>query len=498
MADINTRGVVWLNENGDENKRIATQAVVVLDADGFIVGASTGGGGGGGGVITGVSPGVDLATNSVLTSLLSSAINIDTKIPSLGIKDNTQSIPVTLSSSGVFQDVLGDPAAGAAAADTSNAALIPLFKRLLQRLTTLADVNVGTTADVAAAADTSVAGLTSLFKRHLQRLTQLITNVGATADASATTDTGTFSLIALTKRTLVSITSILGRLPAALGTTTSVASLPVTLPTDGVVGAAADTSATTDTGTFSLVALIKRLLVSTTTLISRTPALGVAASAAATPVTLATDGVFVNAVGNPSDTAPASDTSPSSLIGLIKRLLAGITTLISRTPVLGAASASGAVPVTMANDGVFTNSVGNPADPAAASDVGNFNMISLLKRIAAAQPLTPAGDGTFSLNRVGGGTVKASPGRVLSFMVSNTTANLRYFLFHDKASAPIVGDGALLSVVIPPNSNVMMGTDVLGRLGITFTTGVSWSPSSIPNSLATIGANELIVSIRVV
>lgn len=50
-------------------------------------------------------------------------------------------------------------------------------------------------------------------------------DIGAPADAAATTDAGTFSLIALVKR-------LLGKLPASLGIKTSAASLPVVLASD--------------------------------------------------------------------------------------------------------------------------------------------------------------------------------------------------------------------------------------------------------------------------
>jgi len=50
-------------------------------------------------------------------------------------------------------------------------------------------------------------------------------DIGAQADAAATTDAGTFSLIALVKR-------LLGKLPSSLGIKTSAASLPVVLASD--------------------------------------------------------------------------------------------------------------------------------------------------------------------------------------------------------------------------------------------------------------------------
>jgi hypothetical protein len=53
-------------------------------------------------------------------------------------------------------------------------------------------------------------------------------DLGAKADASATTDAGTFSLIALIKR-------LLGKLPAALGQSPAAASLPVTLSNENIL-----------------------------------------------------------------------------------------------------------------------------------------------------------------------------------------------------------------------------------------------------------------------
>lgn len=58
-------------------------------------------------------------------------------------------------------------------------------------------------------------------------------NLGNQVDASATSDAGTFSLIALFKRLLAKITT---QLPAALGGATSAASLPVVLSSDTATG----------------------------------------------------------------------------------------------------------------------------------------------------------------------------------------------------------------------------------------------------------------------
>lgn len=59
-------------------------------------------------------------------------------------------------------------------------------------------------------------------------------NLGAKADAVATTDTGTFSLIALTKKIAQNISAMSAKLPAALGTTTSANSLSVAPASDAI------------------------------------------------------------------------------------------------------------------------------------------------------------------------------------------------------------------------------------------------------------------------
>jgi hypothetical protein len=59
-----------------------------------------------------------------------------------------------------------------------------------------------------------------------------LTDLGAQADAAATTDTGTFSLIALVKRSLQRLTSLIALLPASLGAKTGAGSFSVVPATD--------------------------------------------------------------------------------------------------------------------------------------------------------------------------------------------------------------------------------------------------------------------------
>lgn len=65
-------------------------------------------------------------------------------------------------------------------------------------------------------------------------LSNLDTNLGAQVDAVATTDTGTFSLIALIKKVAQNITAMSAKLPAALGITTAAGSLSIAPASDAI------------------------------------------------------------------------------------------------------------------------------------------------------------------------------------------------------------------------------------------------------------------------
>lgn len=96
---------------------------------------------------------------------------------------------------------------------------------------------------------------------------------------------------------------------------------------DVTQGAKADAAATTDTGTFTLVALFKRLLQKFTTQFPA--ALGGTTSANSFPVTLATDGQFVTNTGAVTETAPATDTASSGLNGRLQRVAQRLTSIIA-------------------------------------------------------------------------------------------------------------------------------------------------------------------------
>lgn len=96
--------------------------------------------------------------------------------------------------------------------------------------------------------------------------TAISTNIGAKADASATTDTGTFSLISLFKRLLEKVTTLVAK---DFSTETTLSALNTKIP------ASPATSGKQDTGNTSLASLDTKL-----------PAQGQALAAASTPVVL--------------------------------------------------------------------------------------------------------------------------------------------------------------------------------------------------------------------
>jgi len=96
----------------------------------------------------------------------------------------------------------------------------------------LTNTEIGALNETAPASDTASAGVNGRLQRVAQNLTSIFGGTGAAADAAASSDTGTFSLIALVKRLLQKVTA---QLPASLGAKTSAASLSVVPASDAVV-----------------------------------------------------------------------------------------------------------------------------------------------------------------------------------------------------------------------------------------------------------------------
>jgi len=114
------------------------------------------------------------------------------------------------------------------------------------------------------------------------------------------------------------LTEVRDRLPATVGVKTSALSLPVTLSSDGAFatnfGATSDGAATSDTGNFSFLGFVKRIL-------SAKLRQGSNSSVDSLSVSLSNDGPFSTNFGSVDSTAATTDTGSGNLIGLFKRLL---------------------------------------------------------------------------------------------------------------------------------------------------------------------------------
>jgi hypothetical protein len=165
-------------------------------------------------------------------------------------------------------DLPGQTAGGGASA-TNQTTQINLETQIRDR--------IGATDAAAAGTDTADSSLIGLIKRLLQRITSLVDRQPASPPqqgGGAVTSSTTRVTLATDGPGVTSLSSIDGKLPASLGAKPAAQSLAVTLASDGTfaqaMGVQGDSVATTDTGSFSLIALIKRVASNITSLLTAT------------------------------------------------------------------------------------------------------------------------------------------------------------------------------------------------------------------------------------
>lgn len=137
----------------------------------------------------------------------------------------------------------------------------------------------------------------------------LMTSIGAQADAAATTDTGSFSTLAFIKRGLQNWTTLLARIPTSLGQKDMAGSLAVTV--------ASDQSALPVSGTF---------FQGTQPVSAASLPLPSGASTSANQST--EQGLY----GDLTETSPATDTASSGLNGRLQRIAQRLTSLLALFP----------------------------------------------------------------------------------------------------------------------------------------------------------------------
>jgi len=165
---------------------------------------------------------------------------VDVKVTPSGavtVESTSNGLALASESTQVANGVLIGPVTETApATDTASSGLNGRLQRIAQRLTSMiallpAALGQGTMAQslrVVLASDQSTIVVSATATTNLD------TNLGAKADAVATTETGTFSLIALIKFLSANLTLMSAKLPASLGIKTSALSLSVTPSSDGV------------------------------------------------------------------------------------------------------------------------------------------------------------------------------------------------------------------------------------------------------------------------
>lgn len=171
----------------------------------------------------------------------------------------------------VTSSVLPTGAATSALQTTGNSSLSSIDGKLTNAATTTLQTSANTkldsiitnTTSIATSAlqtsantklDSIITNTTSIATSALQTtgntsLNNIDVNQGAKTDAVATTDTGTFSLIALIKKVAQNITSLAGQIPASLGVKVAASSLSIVPASDAVFNTNSSLAAGTITTT---------------------------------------------------------------------------------------------------------------------------------------------------------------------------------------------------------------------------------------------------------
>ena len=93
--------------------------------------------------------------------------------------------------------------------------------------------------------------------------------------------------------------------------------------------------------------------------------------------------------------------------------------------------------------------------------------------------------------------IKATPGNVFSFYVTNTNAAVRYFQLHNTATTPAGGAVPLRTYTIPALTGVLIiGTDVLTTAGVNFSTGIAYATSTTAGTYTAATAGDHYVEVN--
>jgi len=93
--------------------------------------------------------------------------------------------------------------------------------------------------------------------------------------------------------------------------------------------------------------------------------------------------------------------------------------------------------------------------------------------------------------------IKASPGRVYSATITNTTAEDRYFQLFNTATTPTGGATATYKCLVPANGAVVLGQDFFGLNGMEFDVGIAVANSTTAATYTAGSAGDLLVDVMV-
>ena len=295
-------------------------------------------------------------------------------------------------------------------------------------------------------------------------------NLGNQADASATTDAGTFSLIALFKRLLGKLST---QLPAALGSTSSAASLPVALSTDSASGSITTQNlvpgGAATAGSAIEVTLNGACSLGIQVTGTYTGALSLQATLDGTAWVTLGGSPFINV-----NTGANLSTITSALQSVFQADVGGFV----KARITGLAAMTGAAVVTLRSTANPSMVALDAALPTGTNSIGNIGTVSTVSTVTSVSATTPAATTTTAATLSSAATtnatsIKASPGSLYSVTASNVGAAAAFLKIFNLATAPTVGTSVPF-LTIPIAASGVANIN-FGAQGMRMSAGISFS-----------------------
>lgn len=305
---------------------------------------------------------------------------------------------------------------------------------------------------------------------------------GAKADAAAGTDTGTFSIVSLIKRGLVQFTTFLTRIPATLTgsgnfRTAILEPLPAGTNALGSVTVSNEVEVKNDSG--------NPLAVSGTVDVGNMP--GYAKEVHQT--------LYALNFGAQGDAAAVTDTGAASYIALFKRLLTRFTTFLSL------------IPASLTGSGNFRTAILEPL-PAGTNALGSVTVSNEIEiKNDAGNPIPVTGTVIAELDSkllyrnsalgIIGVQISNAPGKIHKIFATNVNGAERSIKFFDQVAAPTVGVDPILYTVTVSRVGQGGGTlDVSFEHPIEFTNAL-WvaATTSASDTANTYAGTDLIIQV---